>query len=386
MIRLTSLSLLLLATLFTSCKKNQEEEKSSNTNTPSSMTTSPYGELPDGQEVKQYTLENENGTTVSVINYGGIITSIKARDKNGELADIVLGYDSLSSYLKSSPYFGALVGRYGNRIAKGKFYLDSTLYTLPTNDNTNHLHGGPKGFDKVFWNITVLSDSSLHLTYESMDGEQGYPGNLSVAVTYSLTSDDELKIEYEATTDKKTVVNLTQHTYFNLTGDPTKSILDHQLWIDASQFLPVDPTLIPTGELQPVANTPFDFNKLTTIGERINNEDEQLKRGRGYDHCWVLPVESGDTVRKVAELYDPSSGRVVEVLTTEPGIQFYSGNFLNGTLVGKGGVNYNHRTGLCLETQHYPDSPNQPNFPSVLLNPGEKYTTTTSYKFGVREQ
>jgi aldose 1-epimerase len=286
--------------------------------------------------------------------------------------------------LKSSPYFGALIGRYGNRIAKGQFYLDSTLYTLPNNDNTNHLHGGPKGFDKVFWNITVLSDSSLYLTYESADNEQGYPGKLSVAVTYTLTSNDELKIEYAATTDKKTVVNLTQHTYFNLTGDPTKTILDHQLWIDASQFLPVDPTLIPTGELQAVANTPFDFNTLTTIGDRINNENEQLKRGRGYDHCWILNPSSDNSARRVAELFDPSSGRVVEVLTTEPGIQFYSGNFLNGTLVGKGGISYDRRTGLCLETQHYPDSPNQPDFPSVVLNPGEKYTTTTIYKFSVR--
>ncbi len=383
MMRNTFIRLLCLALLLTGCKKSQEQEESTTT-TGSSVTSRPFGKLPAGEEVTLYTLQNANGTSLDVINYGGIITSLRTQDKQGEFGDIVLGYDSLSSYLKSSPYFGALIGRYGNRIAKGKFYLDSTLYTLPTNDNVNHLHGGPMGFDKVFWDISVQSDSSLYLTYESSDGEQGYPGNLSVAVTYTLTSQDELKIEYTATTDKKTVVNLTQHTYFNLTGDPSKTILDHQLWIDAPEFLPVDPTLIPTGELQPVANTPFDFNTLTSIGERINNEDEQLKRGRGYDHCWVLNSESNGALRRIAELYEPTSGRVVDVLTTEPGIQFYSGNFLDGKLIGKEGIPYNRRTGLCLETQHYPDSPNQPNFPSVVLNPGEEYTTSTTYKFGVR--
>ncbi len=382
MTRFTLLSLIGL-TLLVSCKKSQKV--SEETQTPvakHSVTTSPFGVLPDGNEVTRYTLRNANGVEVSVINYGGIITSLKTIDKQGQFSDVVLGYDSLSSYLKSSPYFGALIGRYGNRIAKGKFTLDETSFKLATNNDANHLHGGLKGFDKVFWIIEVLPDSaSLKLTYTSADGEEGYPGNLISEVVYALTDADELKIEYHATTDKKTIVNLTQHTYFNLTGDANRDILNHELMIDAPQLLPVDKTLIPTGELKSVTNTPFDFNRLTTIGSRIAQDDEQLKFGLGYDHCWVLNPSDGKTLRKVAELFEPTSGRVVEVSTTEPGLQFYSGNFLDGTLIGKGGVAYKHRSGLCLETQHYPDSPNKPAFPSVVLNPGETYTTTTVYSF-----
>lgn len=382
MIRFTLVSLICLAFL-TSCKKDQKtaEEIQAPVAT-HTVTTSPFGALPDGKEVTRYTLRNANGTEMSVINYGGIITSLKTIDKQGQFADIVLGYDSLSSYIKSSPFFGALIGRYGNRIAKGKFTLDGTSYNLATNNDLNHLHGGVKGFDKVFWNIEVLPDSaSLKLTYTSADGEEGYPGNLTTEVVYTLTDADELKIDYNASTDKKTIVNLTQHTYFNLTGDANQDILNHQLMMDAPQLVPVDKTLIPTGELTSVTNTPFDFNTLTPIGARINQDDEQLKFGKGYDHCWVLNKYDGKTLRKIAELYEPNSGRVVEVSTTEPGIQLYSGNFLDGTLIGKSGVVYKHRSGLCLETQHYPDSPNKPSFPSVVLNPGETYTTTTVYTF-----
>src|SRR6187551_303377 len=388
MTRFTLLGLICL-TLLASCKKESkvsEETQPVTVVAKHSVSTSPFGVLPDGKEVTSYTLRNANGTEMSVINYGGIITSLKTADKQGQFADIVLGYDSLSSYLKSSPFFGALIGRYGNRIAKGKFKLDGTSYKLATNNNENHLHGGVKGFDKVYWNIEVLPDSaSLKLTYTSADGEEGYPGNLSTEVVYTLTDADELKIDYKATTDKKTVVNLTQHTYFNLTGDANQDILNHQLQIDAPQLLPVDKTLIPTGELKPVANTPFDFNTSTTVGSRIAQDDEQLKFGKGYDHCWVLNTSDGKTLRKVAELYEPTSGRVLEVSTTEPGIQFYSGNFLDGTLIGKGGVAYKHRSGLCLETQHYPDSPNKPSFPSVVLNPGETYSTTTVYTFSTKK-
>ncbi len=385
MIRFTLLSLISFV-LLVSCKDKKVAEQTQAPAPKHSVTTSSFGVLPDGKAVTRYTLRNSNGTEISVLNYGGIITSIKTADKQGQFADIVLGYDSLSSYLKSSPYFGALIGRYGNRIAKGKFSLDGTSYSLALNNEQNHLHGGTKGFDKVFWNIAVLPDSSsLKLTYSSVDGEEGYPGTLTTNVTYTLTDADELKIDYRATTDTKTVVNLTQHTYFNLTGNAKQEILNHQLLIDAKQFVPIDKTLIPTGELKSVVNTPFDFTTLTTIGDRINQDDEQLKFGIGYDHCWALNKSDGKTVRKVAELYEPISGRVVEVSTTEPGLQFYSGNFLDGTLTGKGGVVYKYRSGLCLETQHYPDSPNQKTFPTVVLNPGETYSTSTVYTFSIKK-
>ena len=381
------LSLMSAAVLILSCKKEQKiSEENQVQKATHSVTTSSFGVLPDGKAVTRYTLRNVNGTELSVINYGGIITSLKTIDKQGKFADVVLGYDSLSSYLKSSPYFGALIGRYGNRIAKGKFSIDGTSYTLATNNNENHLHGGVKGFDKVFWNIEMLPDSaSLKLNYISADGEEGYPGTLNTEVIYTLTDADELKIDYHATTDKKTIVNLTQHTYFNLTGDANQDILNHELMMDAPQFLPVDKTLIPTSELKSVTGTPFDFTMLTSIGSRISQDDEQLKFGMGYDHCWVLNAYDGKTLRKVAELYEPTTGRVIEVSTTEPGLQFYSGNFLDGTLVGKGGIAYKQHSGLCLEAQHYPDSPNKSSFPSVQMNPGEKYFTTTVYKFRVRK-
>lgn len=352
---------------------------------PSKLTSQPFGTMADGKAVTLYTLRNSKGTEMSVMNYGGIIVSLKVADKNGKLDDVVLGYDSLSSYIKSSPYFGALIGRYGNRIAKGKFTLDGTQYTLPVNNGENSLHGGTTGFDKVYWNIEVPADSSsLNLSYTSADGEMGYPGKLDVKVTYTLTDNNEVKIDYNATTDKKTVVNLTQHSYFNLTGNPAQDILGHQLMIAADRFLPVDKTLIPTGELKPVAKTPFDFTTATAIGARIGEKDDQLVAGLGYDHCWVLNNGQDKSLKKVAELYEPTSGRLMTVLTTEPGLQFYSGNFLDGTLTGKGGIVYKHRTGLCLETQHYPDSPNKPTFPSVTLSPGEVYQTSTVYAFSTK--
>lgn len=347
--------------------------------------TRSFGKMPDGKEVTVYTLKNKNDMELSVINYGGIIVSLKTPDKQGKVEDVVLGYGELQPYLDNNPYFGALIGRYGNRIANGTFSLDGETYKLPVNNGPNHLHGGPKGFDKVFWEIEPQQNNALKLTYTSKDGEQGYPGNLDVEVIYRLTDDNELQIEYTAVSDKKTIVNLTQHSYFNLSGGKKDNILDHQLQLDADHFIPVDETLIPTGELRPVANTPFDFKNPTVIGSRINAEDNQLKHGLGYDHCWALNNYDGNSLRKVATLTEPESGRTMEVYTTEPGIQFYSGNFLDGTLTGKNGVTYNKRYGLCLETQHYPDSPNQDNFPSVTLNPGDVYKTSTTYKFSIMD-
>lgn len=320
---------------------------------------------------------------MQVINYGGIITSLQVPDKKGVVEDVVLGYDSLAGYLRATPYFGAIVGRYGNRIGKGKFALDGKTYTLAQNNEGQHLHGGIKGFDKVYWTIEETSTPegpSLLLHYTSKDMEEGYPGTLTVEVRYTLTDDNALKIDYHATTDKKTVVNLTQHTYFNLTGNGKRDILDHVLSLAADKYVPVAKTLIPTGKLATVDGTPFDFRTPTAIGARINGTHEQLVYGRGYDHCWVL----NDSTKAAATLYEPVSGRVVEVFTTEPGIQFYSGNFLDGSITGKGNVTYTKRFGLCLETEHFPDSPNQPSFPSVVLNPGETYKTQTVYRFSTR--
>lgn len=346
----------------------------------------PFGKLPDGREVVLYTLSNTLGMTMKVMNYGGIIVSLTAPDKNGNYEDIVLGYDSLPGYLKDSPYFGALIGRYGNRIAKGRFTLDGMGYQLAQNNLGNHLHGGLKGFDKVLWDIEpypVKDGVAIKLTYTSNDMEEGYPGTLRAEVIYTLTSQNALKINYTATTDKKTIVNLTQHTYFNLSGNGKRDILQHELMLDADSFLPVDETLIPTGELRKVEGTPFDFRKPVAIGLRIGQNDEQLRIGGGYDHCWVLNGR-GDSPRKVATLYDPVSGRLMMVYTTQPGIQFYSGNFLDGSITGKNNVIYNKHYGLCLETQHYPDSPNIPDFPTVVLNPGEVYSTETVYAFSVK--
>ncbi|MFC1726271.1 aldose epimerase family protein [candidate division KSB1 bacterium] len=346
-----------------------------------------FGTTPQGEPVDIYTLVNKNGCEVKIINYGGIVVSLKVPDKNGKLDDVVLGYEKLDDYVQNnSPYFGALIGRYGNRIGKGKFSLDGKEYTLAANNNANHLHGGIKGFDKVVWKANIIYDNShslLSFDYLSADGEEGYPGNLSVRVFYALTDENELKIDYRASTDKATVVNLTHHSYFNLAGAGKTDVLDHELMLNADNFTPVDEGLIPTGEIKNVKGTPMDFTSPTAIGARINADDEQIKFGLGYDHNWVLNNKDGSPAL-AAQVYEPSSGRVMEVYTTEPGIQFYSGNFLDGTNVGKKEKVYKHRFGFCLETQHFPDSPNIPDFPTTVLKPGETYKQSTVYKFSVK--
>lgn len=347
------------------------------------MSREPFGTLPDGTAVELFTLRNASGMEVKVTNYGGIITELKVPDRDGKLDDITLGYSSIDGYLKSSPYFGALIGRYGNRIGKAQFKLDGKTYKLPANDGPNTLHGGPKGFDKVVWNAEPFEregERGIVFTYTSPDGDQGFPGTLESRVTYTLTDKNELAFDYHATTDKPTVVNLTQHAYFNLAGDGSGDILGHELTVNADRYTPVDGGLIPTGELASVEGTPFDFRTKTAIGARIDADDEQIKRGGGYDHNYVLN-RSGDGLELAARVEEPKTGRVMEVHTTEPGLQFYSGNFLDGTITGKNGHVYNKRNGICLETQHYPDSPNQSSFPSTTLNPGETYTSRTVYTF-----
>jgi aldose 1-epimerase len=339
--------------------------------------------MPDGNAVERFTLTNANGVELKAISYGGIITSLRVPDRNGRLDDIVLGFDNLESYLKDDPFFGAIIGRYGNRIAKGAFTLDGQTYKLATNNGPNHLHGGNQGFDKVLWTAEpVAGSNAIAFSRTSPDGEEGYPGNLRVQVTYTLTDANELIVDYRATTDKATPVNLTQHSYFNMAGQASGDILGHQLMLNADRYTPVDDTLIPTGELAPVAGTPFDFRKPTAIGARIDQADAQLKNGKGYDHNWVLN-RTGSGRQLAARVIEPKTGRTMEIATTEPGIQFYSGNFLDGTLTGKAGAVYKHRTGFCLETQHYPDSPNQPKFPSTTLRPGSEYKTSTVFTFGV---
>lgn len=347
-----------------------------------------FGVTEDSISVEKYILKNERGMEVSIITYGGIITSWTAPDKNGNYQNIVLGYDRLEDYEANNPYFGALIGRYGNRIAKGKFTLDGTEYTLATNNGANHLHGGIKGFDKVVWTATETqtdSTASVVLIYLSKDMEEGYPGNLNTKVIYTLTNDNELEVAYESTTDKKTIVNLTQHSYFNLSGDFSKTILDHEITINADKFIPVDATLIPTGVLKDVTNTPFDFRTAKAIKKDIETENDQLKKGLGFDHCWVLNNQNTG-MRLAASAYENNSGRLLEVFTNEPGIQLYTGNFLDGTIASKQGGTYGHRTAFCLETQHYPDAPNQKDFPSVVLNPGETYKTKTTFKFSVKSE
>jgi aldose 1-epimerase len=349
------------------------------------VTSSPFGTLPDGTAVEAYTLTNASGIEVRVITYGTIVTSIKTPDKQGRIADIVLGHDRLEGYLPNPPYLGAVVGRYGNRIAKATFTLDGKTYSLAANDGANHLHGGRKGFDKVAWKAKSFKDArgaGVAFTRTSPDGEEGYPGNLTATITYTLTDRNELKVDYELTTDKATPQNLTQHTYFNLAADGS-DILGHLMTIDAAQFTPVDATLIPTGQLATVEGTPLDFRKETAIGARIDAPHEQMKIGRGYDHNFVL-VRQGPGLVKAAAVYDPKSGRTLEVATTEPGVQFYTGNFLDGSIAGKGGTVYRRRTGFCLETQHFPDSPNQSSFPTTILRPGETYRSQTVFTFGVR--
>jgi aldose 1-epimerase len=346
------------------------------------VTRASFGAI-SGQPVDIFTLRNANGIEIKATNYGGIITSIVVPDRNGRPGDIVLGFDDLQAYAKDSPYFGAIVGRYGNRIAKGHFTLDGHTYTLAVNNGPNHLHGGLKGFDKVIWHAEPLAGSTgLVLSRRSPDGEEGYPGNLDVRVTYRLTDDNRLVIDYHATTDKATPVNLTQHSYFNLAGEG--DVLGHELTIDADRYTPVDANLIPTGELAPVEGTPFDFRKSTAIGARIDTPNPQLKNAGGYDHNWVLN-RKGTGLQLAARVVEPKTGRTLEVSTTQPGLQFYSGNFLDGTLKGKGGRVYVKHAWLCLETQHFPDSPNHPDFPSTILRPGEQYDTQTVFRFGVQK-
>jgi aldose 1-epimerase len=345
------------------------------------ITKQSFGTSPDGKPVDIFTLRNRRGMEARICNYGGIVTSLKVPDRNGQFGDVVLGYDSLDGYIKSSPYFGCLVGRYGNRIAKGKFKLNGQEYTLVTNNYPNALHGGTRGFDKVVWDAKILATPEgpgLELRYVSKDGEEGYPGNLSVTAVYTLTEDNGLKLDYDATTDKDTVVNLTQHSYFNLAQ--RGNILGHVVMMPADRFTPVDSTLIPTGELRPVQGTPFDFRTPTAIGARIEQDDQQLKFGKGYDHNWVF-TKKLNQLTLLARVTEPTTGRVLEVLSTEPGLQFYSGNFLDGTITGKGGWTYQFRNGFCMEPQHYPDSPNHPAFPTTVLKPGQVYRNTIIYRF-----
>jgi aldose 1-epimerase len=350
-----------------------------------SVTRAPFGRTPAGQAVEVFTLTNGHGLRVRAITYGGIIVSLETPDRAGRLGDIVLGYDSLDGYLRSSPYFGAIVGRYGNRIARGRFTLDGATYTLATNNGPNHLHGGVQGLDKVVWAAEPFSGDSgagVAFSYASPDGEEGYPGTLRMRITYTLTDRDALIVDYLATTDKATPVNLTQHSYFNLAGNGAGDILGHELSLDADSFTPVDSTLIPTGAIAPVAGTPFDFRAPAAIGARIAQDDPQLRNGRGYDHNFVLS-RRGTGLVHAARVTDPGSGRTLDIATTEPGIQFYSGNFLDGSITGKAGRVYGAHSGFCLETQHYPDSPNQPAFPSTILRPGEEYRSRTVFTFGV---
>ncbi|GIV85789.1 MAG: aldose 1-epimerase [Candidatus Roseilinea sp.] len=343
-----------------------------------------FGHLPDGATVDQYTLENDNGMSVQIITYGGIITALRVPDRAGDLDDVVLGFDNLDGYLAGHPYFGCIVGRFANRIAGGRFTLDGLTYQLAVNNGPNHLHGGLAGFDKKLWRASIGSSDgavSLALSYLSPDGEENYPGNLHVTVTYTLTHDNALRIGYRAHTDKPTILNLTNHTYFNLASQG--DILDHEIMINADHFTPVNEALIPTGELQPVAGTPLDFRQPMRIGARIDDPHEQIARAGGYDHNFVINGAMGE-LRFAARVYEPSSGRTLEVHTTEPGMQFYSGNFLSGAIAGKGGRVYGRRAGLCLETQHFPDSPNQPGFPSVVLRPGERFASTTVFRFSTR--
>lgn len=342
-----------------------------------------YGTLPDGREVRLFTLTNRNGVTAKVMEYGAILVSLEAPDKNGKIADVTHGFDSLNEWVaKNDPYFGTTVGRYGNRIAHGKFTLDGKTYQLATNNDPGGipcaLHGGKVGFHKKLWQGTQVDDETVEFTYTSPDGEEGYPGNLRVSITYSLNDRNELRWEAAASTDAPTVLNLVHHSYWNLSGD-SKSILDHQLTLNAPHYLPTDKGLIPTGEIAPVKGTPMDFTKARVIGKSIDDNFEALKFGGGYDHCWVLPEGSG--IQHAARLFDPSSGRMMDIHTDQPGIQFYAGNFMDGGIAGKGGIRYTKRSALCLETQNFPDAPNQPDFPSPVLRPGEIYKHVMIHRF-----
>jgi aldose 1-epimerase len=378
--------LLAAVMLCLSCGQPCSKEKSKEVKAKMNVQEQAFGQTPDGHKVKLYILTNSNGLKARIMTYGAAVVSLEVPDRNGKFDDITLGYDNLDGYVKNNPYFGVIVGRYGNRIAKGRFTLDGTTYKLATNNGENHLHGGIKGFDKVVWDAESFEQKDavgVKLTYLSKDGEEGYPGNLKCSVTYTLTNNDELKISYEAETDKATVINLTHHSYFNLAGQGKGDILGHELMINADKFTPTDKGSIPTGALQSVKGTPMDFTKPCAIGARINDDFEQLRFGKGYDHNWVLN-KKGKELTLAARAYEPNSGRVLEIYTTEPGVQFYSGNFLDGSITGKQGKVYKQRYGFCLETQHFPDSPNKPQFPSTILRPGQKYTQLTVHKFYTR--
>ncbi len=349
------------------------------------ITKQHWGSGPSGEQVDLYTLRNSKDMEATITNYGGRIVTLKTPDRNGKFDDIVLGFDDLQGYLTKNPYLGALVGRYANRIANGEFRLDGKTYKLARNNGENALHGGLKGFDKVVWNAKEISKGkspALELKYLSKDGEEGFPGNLNVTVIYTLTDENELRIDYEATTDKDTVINLSNHSYFDLSGQSAGKIMDDLVTINADKFTPVNANLIPTGELRSVAGTPFDFRKPTAIGARINEDDQQLKYAMGYDHNFVLN-RTGAGPSLAARVTDPDSGRVMEVFTTQPGIQFYTGNHLDGTVRGKGGTSYKPRFAFCLETQHFPNSPNQPDFPTTELKPGHQFHEVTIFKFSV---
>jgi aldose 1-epimerase len=368
------------------CSMEEQEPRQVAQNPESRIVKDAFGTMPDGTAVDIYTLTNANGCEAKITNYGGIVVSLKVPDRDGHLSDVVLGFDAFEPYLGAHPHFGALIGRYGNRIGKAKFTLDGVDYELAANNGENHLHGGLEGYDKKLWQADILKDDAgeaLRLRYVSEDMEEGYPGELSVEVIYRLTADNGLRIDYRATTDKKTIVNLTHHSYFNLKDAGASNILDHEMMIAADRFTPVDAGLIPTGELQSVEGSPMDLRQPVPIGAHIGDDYEQLEFGGGYDHNWVLNNRDG-TLALAARVHEPTTGRVMEVWTTEPGLQFYSGNFLDGSQVGKGGVQYGHRSGFCLETQHYPDSPNKPEFPPTVLEPGDIYTKTTIYKFSVK--
>jgi aldose 1-epimerase len=349
------------------------------------ITQHPYGTTQDGQAVEQFVLTNASGMEVKIITFGGIITSLHVPDRNGVFESVVLGANTLEDYENRTPYFGCITGRYANRIAKGQFKLDGTTYTLATNNGVNHLHGGDVGFSKRVWQAepsTAADSVALKLTYVSPDGEEGYPGTVTSTVTYTLTNDNALRIDYHATTDKASPVNLTNHTYFNLGGDGSGTVLDHIILLNCDHYIPTDSTLIPTGEIAPVAGTPFDFRKPRAIGSHIRSTHPQVVGGRGYDHCWAInhPNSEYNQLIPTASVYDPKTGRRMEVSTTLPGVQFYSGNFLDGTVVGSGGI-YRQGDGFALETQYFPDSPNQPNFPSSILRPGETHQSTTVFQF-----
>ncbi len=378
---------MLLATFIAWSMQTQRPEQNAPNQQAATVTVAPFGRMPDGKAVEVYTLTNVRGMEVRAITYGAVIQAIRVPDRAGRLDDIALGYDSMQGYLTSSPYFGAVVGRYANRIARGRFALEGRTYRLAINNGPNHLHGGLKGYDKVLWKAQAFQrGDTVGVTFQhtSPDGDEGYPGTLRVSVSYSLNPSNELVVEYRAIADRATPVNLSQHSYFNLAGEGRGDILGHVLEINADRYTPVDSTLIPTGELASVAGTPFDFRSPVAIGARIDQPDPQLKYGKGYDHNFVLNRTGGALVHAVHVL-DPETGRTLDIATTEPGLQFYSGNFLDGTITGKSGHRYRHRSALVLETQHFPDSPNQPSFPSTILRSGQEYRSKTVFTFGVAQ-